>query len=173
MNLVTTSTDQASQTSFQPIAAVLGWVFPGLGHMATGNIRRGVWAMAGVLLLFVTGVLVGGVDCVDRKEDRLWFIGQAACGPLAFATSYANDALLKSGSAAPMIPLPPSALDPEPKASAFKGLAHANDFGTFLVFLAGLMNACVVLDALVRVPRSDTVTSGRRAGDAGVAGGAA
>lgn len=173
VNLVPTPTDQSTQTSFQPVAAVLGWIFPGLGHITTGNVLRGLWAMAGVLLLFVSGVLVGGIDCVDQKEDRLWFIGQAACGPIAFATSYANEALLKSGSAAPMIPLPPSVLDPQPKASAFKGLAHANDFGTFLVFLAGLMNACVVLDALVRVPRSDTVTSGRRVGDAGLSGGAA
>jgi hypothetical protein len=79
-----------------------------------------------------------------------------------------------------MIPLPPSVLNQAPQASAFKGLAHANEFGTFLAFLAGLMNACVILDALVRAPRSDRATEsamrGRRADDASstvTAGGAA
>lgn len=149
----------------QPVAAIAGWVFPGLGHIVNGNVRRGIAAMAGVLLLFGTGVLVGGVDAVDRKEDSLWFIGQAACGPITFAADWANTAFLKSGSAAPMIPLPPSVLNQTPQASAFKGLAHANEFGTFLAFLAGLMNACVILDALVRAPRSDRAMSGRRAED--------
>jgi hypothetical protein len=168
---LTTETAHPDLRDFRPLAALLGWIFPGLGHIASGNIRRGFYAMAGVLTLFFTGVLVGGIDCIDRKEDFLWFCGQAGCGPITFATSAANDAFLKSGAAAPMIALPPAQANPSPEASAFKGLAHANEFGTFLVFLAGLMNICVVLDALVRAPRSDGVSSGRRAVDA--AGGVA
>lgn len=75
-----------------------------------------------------------------------------------------------------MLPVPASQINPKAptQVSAFKGLAHANEFGTFLVFLAGLMNVCVLLDALVREPRSDATTSGRRAGDtATTAGGTA
>jgi TM2 domain-containing membrane protein YozV len=162
-------------TALQPVAAIAGWIFPGLGHIVSGNARRGVAAMIGVLLLFICGLLVGGLDCVDRKEDRLWFIGQAGCGPITFAADWANSAFLKSGSAAPMLPVPRSMIDPNAptQVSAFKGLAHANEFGTFLIFLAGLMNFCVLLDALVREPRSDGPTSGRRANDAAsTAGGA-
>jgi hypothetical protein len=145
---------------------VLGWVFPGLGHIAAGNVRRGLYAMAGVLILFVTGVGVGGIDCVDRNEARLWFIGQAGSGPIAFAVSYANDALLKSGAAAPMIEMPSQGQrGSKVTVSAFKGVAHANDFGTLLVFLAGLMNVCVMLDAGVREPSSDAPSSGRRSAD--------
>jgi len=164
-----------SQTSFQPVAAIAGWIFPGLGHIVSGNARRGVAAMLGVLLLFISGLLVGGFDCVDRKEDKLWFIGQAGCGPITFAADWANSAFLKSGSAAPMLPVPPSKINPNAptQVSAFKGLAHANEFGTFFIFLAGLMNVCVLLDALVREPSSDAPTSGRRSGDAAaVTGGA-
>ena len=153
---------------FRPLAAFLGWVFPGLGHIASGNVRRGLFAMTGVLFLFVGGVAVGGVDCVDRVEDKLWFVGQACCGPIAFGVDAVNTSMLKSGSAAPLIPLPPSVLDPNPRASAFKGLAHANEFGTFFVFLAGLMNFCVILDALVRAPKSDAVFTGRRSQDGAV-----
>ncbi len=154
-----------SQPSYQPVAAIAGWVFPGLGHIVSGNTRRGVATMVGVLFLFVCGILVGGVDCVDRKEDKLWFFGQAGCGPITFVADWANHAFLKSGSAAPMIPLPPSIANPTPQASAFKGLAHANEFGTFFVFVAGLMNVCVILDALVREPRSDLPATGRRSED--------
>lgn len=168
--------DQSSgdtQTTFRPLGALLGWIFPGLGHIVAGNTKRGVLAMAGVLFLFLTGILVGGIDSVDRTEDKLWFYAQAGCGPIAFATSFANDALLKSGDAAPMIEMPSPPGAPKVMASSFKGLAHANEFGTFLIFLAGLMNVCVLLDALVREPRSDAPTSGRRSGDAAaVTGGA-
>lgn len=154
-----------NDTTFRPLGAILGWVFPGLGHIAGGNAKRGFCAMAGVLVLFLGGLLVGGVDCVDRKEDRLWFFGQAGCGPIAFAASYANDALLKSGEAAPMIEMPSYPGQPEVFVSSYKGLAHANEFGTLFVFLAGLLNICVLLDATVRAPSSDAPSTGRRAGE--------
>jgi TM2 domain-containing membrane protein YozV len=156
----------SAPTVYRPLGAILGWLFPGLGQIAAGNARRGVVAMAGVLTLFVSGLLVGGVDCVDYREDRLWFYGQAGCGPIAFAAGFANESLLKSGSAAPMVEMPAPPGAPKVTASVFKGLAHANEFGTLLVFLAGLMNVCVLLDAVVREPSSDAATGGRRATDA-------
>lgn len=154
-----------SDTTFRPVGAIVGWLFPGLGHIAAGNTKRGILAMSGVLMLFFGGILVGGVDCVDRREDGLWFVGQAGCGPIAFAASYANDSLLKSGAAAPMIEMPSLAGEPKNQVSSFKGLAHANEFGTLFVFLAGLLNVCVLLDAAVREPSSDRPSSGRRSGE--------
>lgn len=123
--------------------------------------------MSGVLFLFLTGILVGGIDSVDRKEDSLWFVAQAGCGPITFVTNYANDSLLKSGEAGTLIqmPAPPNSPQRGMLASSYKGLAHANEFGTFLVFLAGLLNVCVLLDAAVREPNSDGATSGRREGE--------
>jgi hypothetical protein len=143
---------------------LLGWIFPGLGHIAAGNTRRGLLAMSGVMFLFLTGLLVGGIDSVDRKEDSLWFVAQAGCGPIAFVASYANDSLLKSGEAGTLIEMPPT-VGQRVFASSFKGLAHANEFGTFFVFLAGLLNICVLLDAAVREPASDAPTAGRREGE--------
>ena len=155
-----------SDTPFRPLGALLGWIFPGLGHIAAGNTKRGLLAMSGVLFLFLTGILVGGIDSVDRKEDSLWFVAQAGCGPIAFVTSYANDSLLKTGEAAPLVEMPaPPGQQRGMFASSFKGLAHANEFGTFFVFLAGLLNVCVLLDAAVREPSSDGASAGRRAGE--------
>lgn len=164
MPVTSTLRDPLSSPSnnFRPLPAVLGWVFPGLGHIVSGNAARGLRAMAGVLMLFVGGILVGGVDCVDRREDSLWFIGQAGCGPIAFAVSTVNDMMLKSGSAAPMVEMPSYPNDPRVYASSFKGIAHSNEFGTLFVFLAGLLNVCVLLDAAVREPSSDGRTAGRR-----------
>ena len=103
--------------------------------------------MSGVLFLFLSGILVGGIDAVDRKEDSLWFIAQAGCGPIAFATSYANDTLLKSGEAAPLIEMPRLQSQPKVYASSFKGLAHANEFGTLFIALGGMLNAILIMDA--------------------------
>lgn len=147
-------------------AAALGWIFPGLGHVVLGQARRGILAGTGVLILFVGGLLVGGLDAVDRKEDHLWFIGQAGAGPIAFAASYGNEAILKSGRHGELLPAPspygapPGAAGARPMVSTSKGLAHANEFGTFFTFLAGLMNFVVILDALQR--RRDEPDSDRR-----------
>ena len=61
------------QREFRPWAAILAWLWPGLGHMAIGEKRRGGLVMIGVLFLFFSGLLIGGFDAVDRIEDRLWF----------------------------------------------------------------------------------------------------
>jgi hypothetical protein len=148
-------------------AAALGWVFPGLGHLALGERARGIYAMIGVLILFFGGILIGGLDAIDKDEDRLWFVGQAGVGPIAFAAAYANNSLIKSGRVGELLPSPASSAagpDRTPqKVSSLRGLAHPNEFGTLFAFLAGLMNLVVILDALVRVPAEPTF--GRRAED--------
>lgn len=162
---------RSDEQRFNVLPALLGWVFPGLGQIVLGERSRGVIAMAGVLLLFFSGLLVGGLDAVDKDEDRLWFIGQAGAGPIAFAAAYANASLVQSGRIGELLPTPASQgvrVPPGgtgPVISSLKGLAHPNEFGTLLCFLAGLMNFIVLLDALVRVPAEPT--HGRRVGDAG------
>ena len=150
------ASDSRNETTLNFGAAVLGWVLPGLGQIVIGERRRGVFVMIGILGLFITGVFVGGIDCVDKDEDRLWFAGQVVVGPIAVGTAYANQGLLKSGKAAEMVPTPPSMFDPNPSPlgkpiTVAKGLAHANEFGTLLCFLAGLLNLVAIMDALVRV----------------------
>ncbi|MCU0688619.1 MAG: hypothetical protein MUE97_02605 [Phycisphaerales bacterium] len=53
---------------FQPLAMVLAWVFPGLGHWYLG-MRQRAWRIAlGVLGLIAVGVLVAGIDAVDGGQ---------------------------------------------------------------------------------------------------------
>jgi hypothetical protein len=125
---------------FNPMAAVLAWILPGLGHMSLGHRRRGALIMFGVLFLFIGGVLIGGIDCVDRKSDRLWFLAQSVCGPIAFATDYLNQTYIKR------LPFP----------EQYQSIAinKPNEMGTLFCALAGLMNLVVILDALYFAPKA-------------------
>ena len=88
--------------------------------------------MFATFMLIVIGVLLGGVDVVDMKQDQLWFIAQAGNGPVAFILDYFNQSLLKTTSAETQARL--------------TSLGHLNAIGTLYIALAGLMNIVVVLD---------------------------
>ena len=124
---------------FNPTAAVLAWLWPGLGHVSLGERKRGFLIMFGVLFLFLSGILVGGIDCVDRISDRLWFLAQSVCGPIAFITDWINQSYIKG------LPIEQQHLT--------VGLNKPNEMGTLFVALAGLMNLVVILDAMFYPPR--------------------
>lgn len=90
--------------------------------------------MFGVIFLVFCGVLVGGIDAVDHRNDGLWFIAQVWCGPLVVGVDLMNQAWIAS--------LPIS------KRATLVGLSHANEIGTLFIAMAGLMNFVVLLDVL-------------------------
>jgi TM2 domain-containing membrane protein YozV len=85
-----------SQTAFSPKGLLFGILLPGAGHMATGQVARGLLIAAGVLGLFFGGLFIGGIDVVDSEEDRVWFLGEAFVGPLAFGVDAAHQNLFKA-----------------------------------------------------------------------------
>ena len=136
------------------MAAILAWLWPGLGHISHGERRRGLLIMFGVLFLFLGGVLIGGIDSVDRKEDRLWFLAQVLCGPIAMAVDFTNQSKLKD--------LPADWVDRYEQGDPAvriqltrKSLGHVNEMGTLFSALAGLMNLVAILDALHPPHRRD------------------
>jgi hypothetical protein len=119
----------------------MAWVWPGLGHITRGDRRRGVLVMSGVLFLFLSGLLIGGLDSVDRREDSLWFMAQALCGPIAFVADFLREQLIGThASAAGRTAVEPWMLH--------KGLGRVNEMGTLFSALAGLMNLVAILDVL-------------------------
>jgi hypothetical protein len=134
--------------TLQPHAAVLAWVLPGLGHWVLGQRVRAARIAAGMAVLMLGGLLIGGVDSVDSENDRLWFIAQMGAGPLVLAIDAANQSGVKS-------------LAVEEQRS-WRSLGHVNSVGTLYLGLAGLMNAVVVLEALY--PRPERRRR-RRSGD--------
>ncbi|RMH14590.1 MAG: hypothetical protein D6695_00865 [Planctomycetota bacterium] len=77
-------------------AGILAVVFPGAGHLYLRQTRRAVLAAVGVLGLFFSGMFVGGIDVIDRKEDKWWFLAQAMVGPLAFGVDAYHQHALKA-----------------------------------------------------------------------------
>ena len=135
------------------VALVLAWVWPGLGHISLGQRRRGLLIMGGILFLFFGGLLIGGLDVVDSRRDRLWFIAQSLCGPIAFGADWASQNLVKR--------MPEdwnddfrwlrryAEGDPDTlKQLHATSIGHVNEIGTLYIALAGLMNLVVMLDTL-------------------------
>ena len=136
------------QGSSRPLAALLAWLLPGLGHMYLGQRFRGRMILLGTFFLVASGVLIGGIDVVDMQRDRLWFIAQAGTGPIAFVLDFLNQALLKTAS-------------PESQAQ-YTSLGNLNSTGTLYIALAGLMNVVVIIDALAGPARKHDSPSRRR-----------
>jgi len=143
--------EEVDEQTFSLSAGLLGWILPGLGQIKNGDFLRGKLIMLGVVGMFLMGVLVGGVDCVDRKEDGLWFVAQAGAGPIACMTDIANDMLLKQGRVGVMMPLA-LANGAITQVNSFKSVGAVNDIGTLFTAMAGLLNIAALLDAM-RGPR--------------------
>jgi len=78
------------------LAGLVAAAIPGAGHLYLGEFRRGILAAVGVLGLFFGGMLLGGIDVIDRREDRWWFFGQALVGPIAFGVDWYHQTQLKA-----------------------------------------------------------------------------
>lgn len=143
-----------------PIAGILAVILPGAGHWYQGQIRRSLLAGGGVLGLFLGGLLIGGIDAVDSRQDRLWFLGQVLVGPVALATDYVHQNHFKAidhDTRQRRSPRPGEIKDPStgewvvgPAGSRppmSKGLAKMNEIGILYCTIAGMLNLIVIIDA--------------------------
>lgn len=169
---------------FEPIAGLLAILLPGLGHFYLGERARAGLIASGVLGLFTGGVMIGGIDAIDSREDTIWFVGQALVGPLAFGVDYihqnhvkirepvgAHEALrlgVPPGTVARRSARPNEARDPQTALPAAQGpgirppnsksLGRMNELGTLFATIAGMLNLIVIIDAFYRAS-----PAGRRA----------
>ena len=58
------------QTDFNPLAGLAALVFPGAGHLVLGRPKRAILVCTGVMGLFLFGLLIGGIDAIDEKNDK-------------------------------------------------------------------------------------------------------
>lgn len=152
--------DQTQET-FQPVAGALALLLPGLGHAYLGDPKRGMLIGVGVLGLFFGGLLIGGVDVVDSREDFWWFVGQAPVGPVAFAVDQVNQRYLKATD--------PPPTDPQAQSNPrrwfethavrrMKSVGHMNEIGSLFATIAGMLNAVCIIDAVWHAPRRRRAT---------------
>lgn len=142
-----------------PVVALAGWCVPGLGYWLIGERRRAIFSGVSILAIFVLGLLIAGVRCIDVPGfddrgtlkrasrsgqamitatpfraivDRPWFIPQIMTGPAALGASVWSVNIAET----------------YPKATA-----RLWDIGTLYTAVAGMLNLLVIIDASHRAAR--------------------
>jgi len=106
------------------LAALLGWLLPGLGQLFLGRPLKALLFFSAILTTFLVGWVLTGLTAVDPQRFRLDFIGQAFLGLPTFAA-------LSIGANQTLESMP-----------AFF------EVGRLYVLVAGLMNVVAICDAV-------------------------
>tara|TARA_E500000318_G_scaffold17776_1_gene18106 strand:+ start:53518 stop:54057 length:540 start_codon:yes stop_codon:yes gene_type:complete len=176
----------SQSTDFNPLAGLAALVFPGAGHLLLGRPKRAALVCTGVMGLFLFGLLIGGVDAIDQRNDKIWFYGQALVGVPTLAVNYihqnhfkatdpANPNLIRSGlpgehrvvqnGQAVWLPLTDEQIADGMGPPNVPGLGRINEIAMLSIVLAGMLNLIVFLDALMPTPERSVRTPKER-GDA-------
>jgi hypothetical protein len=139
---------ERSEESLQLGPGLLAVALPGLGHAALGKTKRGALVALGVLGLFFGGILIGGIDSIDARNDRWWFMGQALVGPVAFGANWVNQSL---SAADPGQTAGPGWEEASPP-SRMRSIAHSNEMGMLFATIAGMLNLIAIVDAFWNAP---------------------
>ncbi|MBL4591825.1 MAG: hypothetical protein JKY96_07685 [Phycisphaerales bacterium] len=160
---------QTPTQNIDPVAALAAALFPGAGQMVRKRTLRGVLACVGVLGLFFFGLLIGGIDAIDSKEDRIWFIAEAMVGPPTFIVDYVhqnnfkaydtltrttrtgnpNEHRVQINSRWQWEQLTAAQMDQGMGPPNTKGLGRLNEIAMLSIVLAGMLNLIIFLDALM------------------------
>ena len=156
---------ETNDQSIQPVAAIAACIFPGLGHVVLGQTRRGILIGIGILFLFFGGIFIGGIDVIDSKEDRIWFLGQALVGPVAFGVDYVHQQHFKireygyDSNGKKTIVRATRSANPDEGRNAdgsskpggtppnSKSIGKVNELGTLFAAVAGMLNLIAIIDA--------------------------
>lgn len=134
---------QLTALTRMPIAGLLAWLVPGLGHLYLGHRGRGLVCLVTITVTFWTGVAIGGVrDTVNPNERKLWFVAQL-CTAGNTVAGYALHRGLGTG---------------DPDRNQPVGTAHwaSVDVGVHYTGVAGLLNLLIIFDAIARADPSST-----------------
>ena len=142
---------QLTALTRMPIAGLLAWLVPGLGHIYLGYRGRGIVFLVTIIVTFWTGVAIGGVQGTVAPHARsLWFVAQLCTGGntlVAYGLHYR--------------------IDPESARSRKTTLAghwSSMDVGVHYTGVAGLLNLLVIFDAIARAESPPTTRRNRSRG---------
>lgn len=122
-----------------PIAGLLAWLLPGLGHIYLGYRKRGVILLVTIAVTFWMGIAIGGAPgTVNPTERKLWFTAELCAGCHTFA------ALAIGGDRT--APRDDAAVIPH---------WRSTDIGIHYAGVAGLLNLLIILDAIARAEGDD------------------
>jgi hypothetical protein len=145
-----------------PLVALAGWVLPGAGYLLIGHVARALTVCVTILVLFVLGLLIGGVRVVDPPArydrplnavlDKPWYIGQVLAGPVTLLTSMIGAESRAADSGRSMDAKDPADLK---EAGRYYWVSHArsNEVGTLYTAVAGMLNLLTIIDSAYRAGR--------------------
>lgn len=125
--------------SFQPLAGILAILLPGLGYFALKQPKRALLTAIPILALILMGLLIGGLDVVNRADAYWWFLVQCGIGPLALLLNHLRESLAAANALSP-------------------ALAKVNEVGTLCIVMAGMLNLIAIIDCFFHA----TTTERRR-----------
>ena len=127
---------------WHPFAAFCAWLIPGLGHVLIGQGLRGLILFFTITGLFVSGVVLGGVDVFDRSKHAIVFFSQAAIAPTIPASIMLRT--LKATT---------SDFRPDNHPPYTPALGKSEEQGSLFTGVAGLLNMLAIMDVFYREPR--------------------
>ncbi|MCZ6816593.1 MAG: hypothetical protein O7F76_07805 [Planctomycetota bacterium] len=123
-----------------PLAALLAWVMPGLGHWYLGERSRAVIFFVVTTVMFWGGVAIGGVrSTVTPRENGPWIAAQLCMGPQAAV------ALVLSWQAR------------ETSGNQYKAPWPASSISVVYAGITGLLNLLIIIDALARADATESL----------------
>lgn len=127
-----------------PVAAVMAWMLPGLGHWWIGQRGRAVVFFVVITVTFWGGVAVGGVrTTVTPRDNGAWIAAQLCMGPQALGALYWSNKRIVENK------------------DDIKASWPASNIAVVYAGVAGLLNLLVIIDVLARVESLSTVTQSR------------
>lgn len=154
------------------VAVILAIALPGLGYLALRQPARAVAVAVGILGLVVSGLLIGGIDAVDSKEDFYWYLGQAGVGPIVLVIDNIHQTQFKGvdgtidpatnkpkikapgphehlvKNSAGVLEIAPAPLGVRPGST--KSIGKVNDVATLFILIAGMLNIIAIVDVALK-----------------------
>lgn len=107
--------------------------------------------MLTIAALYLAGLLVGGLDVVDSREDSLWFAAQTIAGPTTIVVNYVHLGYLKPRAEAAIHRAERDAGGARDALPYVRSIGRVNEMGTLFCAMAGLLNLLVIIDVIYRL----------------------
>ena len=156
------------------VAAILGWLIPGLGHLYQGRTAKGVLFMVCILTTFFFGLFISDGKAVyawwSPDDWRLPYMCQLGVG-LPATPALLQSYLVRNGRE-PLfggVMAPPA--DSRELDSWYKELNRYLELGIVYTMIAGLLNILAIYDAWGGPVQLEEETSGKPEGQPAKSGG--
>ncbi len=122
-----------------PIAGLLTWLLPGLGHLYIGERVRGIIFIVAITCTFWTGVAIGGVkNTIDPDGRTAWFAGQICAGGHTLVALTISRFVADPPESEPYLRI---------------GYGPSEEISVVYTGICGMLNILIIFDVLVRADR--------------------